>query len=428
MDAFPRFLRVRQEFSRCEPIEVRAAVAAAFARLRPRVPAGARIAVAVGSRGITGLAEIVTRLLELLRAVGARPFVLPAMGSHGGATPEGQRGVLAGYGITEASTQAEIRASLEVRQIGLTAGKGPVYCSREALAADGILLINRIKPHTDFSGALGSGLLKMCVVGLGKQTGAAALHLAASEHGHEHAIRSMAAVVLQEAPVLGGLAILESPSQSTAQITALTREEMPAGEARLLAQARALLPRLPFDEVDLLIVDRLGKNISGTGMDTNVINRAVDGYSTSLRRGDRPAPFFRRIFVRDLSPETHGNAIGIGLADVTTTRLVRATDPRVTGINALTALTPNTAKLPLAFDSDREAIEQTLGALGRLGPDRARVIRIRDTLTLGEFSVSGPLWAEWRAGHPPGASGTARLTPLGPPRPLEFDGSGNLSA
>jgi hypothetical protein len=414
----PPFVRVRQNFPRTPPLDLAPALASEFERLRPRIGAGARIAIAVGSRGIANLPAIVRKLVDLLRDAGARPFVIPAMGSHGGATPEGQREVLASYGVTESDMGAPIAASLDVKEVGRTGEGAPVYCSTEALAADGIVVVNRIKPHTDFTGALGSGLLKMCVVGLGKRSGAAAMHLAASRIGHERSIRGMASVLLRTTPLLGGLALLENQHHETARLALLLRDEMEHGEDALLEQSRQLMPLLPFEEIDLLIVDRLGKNISGTGMDTNVINRSVDGYSSWLMREGRPAPFIRRIFVRDLTPETHGNAIGIGLADVTTTRLIRATDVRVTGINALTSLTPHSAKLPIAFDTDREAIERTLASVPLPDVSSARIVRIADTLSLAEFDISEALWSGQTAG--------AMLTALGPPRPFVFDPVGNL--
>lgn len=420
MNAFPRVLRVRQNFPSTTTLDVGQAVAVEFARLRSRIRPGARIAVGAGSRGIARLPEILSALIAELRRAHAEPFVIPAMGSHGGATPEGQREVLASYGITEASMGVPVRDSLEVRQVGTTSEGAPVFCSVEALAADGIIVVNRIKPHTDFSGTLGSGLLKMCVIGLGKQRGAASMHLAASTIGHERAIRGMAAVLLRTAPILGGLAILENQFHDTARLSALPVETMADGEDALLVEARALLPLLPFDSLDLLVVDRLGKNISGTGMDTNVINRSVNGYSSSLQRNGAPSPFIRRIFVRDLTPETHGNAIGIGLADVTTTRLVRATDVRVTGINAFTSLTPQSAKLPIAFDTDREAIERCLASVTLPSPGAAQLARIADTLSLTEFEISESLWDEARTRL------GGRLIALSEPRELEFDAHGNL--
>ena len=419
MTAFPRLVRIRQNFRRPPPLDLRAAIAVELAKLKPRIPARARIAVGVGSRGISNLQAIVGAVLEQLRAAGAQPFIFPAMGSHGGSTPEGQREILASYDITERTMGVPILASLEVKQVGKTEDDKPVWCSTDALSADGILLINRVKPHTDFTGELGSGLLKMAVVGLGKRTGAAAMHLAASELGHERAIRTMAGVLLRKTPLIGGVAILENQFHETARIVVLPREEMEHGEDALLIDARALMPLLPFDEIDLLIVDRIGKNISGTGMDPNVIMRSIDGYSSHLRREGRPPPFIKRIFVRDLTPETHGNAIGIGLADLTTTRLARAMDPRISFINALTALTPQSAKLPIYFDTDREAIERALASLPLNDIAAARIVRIADTLSLTEMDVSESLLRE--------VSARPEITALAAPREMEFGADGNLA-
>jgi hypothetical protein len=414
--AFPRMFRVRQDFPRQEPLDLRASVIEQCGRLKIRP--GTRVAVGVGSRGIANLAAIVGLVLEQIRAAGAQPFVIPAMGSHGGATPEGQREVLASYGLTEKSLNAPILASLEVEQIGKSADGVPVFCSKEALAADGIVIINRVKPHTDFSGGLGSGLLKMCVIGLGKRAGATAMHQAASQLGHEQVIRGMARVVLARAPILGGIAILENQFHETARLVALPKDEMEQGEEPLLAEARNLMPLLPFDEIDLLVVDQLGKNISGAGMDPNVTGRGVQGYSGSLQRHDRPAPFIKRIFVRDLTPETHGNAIGIGLADVTTTRLVRAMDPHITSVNALTALTPQCAKIPIHFESDREAIAMVLASLALPPSHSSRVVRIQDTLSLAEMEVSEAMGEDCRA--------RSNLSCLSDLYDMQFDPVGNL--
>lgn len=418
MNPLPRFLRIRQNFPPTTPLDLRVTLTSEFKSLLARVQPGARIAVGVGSRGITNLPAIVAGVLDQLRSAGATPFIIPAMGSHGGATPEGQREVLEGYGITEAAMGAPIRDSLEVRQVGESADGIPVFCSVEALSADGIVLINRIKPHTDFGGALGSGLLKMSVIGLGKRAGAAAMHVAASRIGHERAIRGMARVLLGAAPILGGVAIVENQFHDTARLTVLPREAMETGEDALQAEARALMPALPFEEIDLLIVDRIGKNISGSGMDPNVIGRGVQGYSGSLMREGRPAPFIRRILVRDVTPETHGNAIGVGLADITTTRLVRAMDERVTFINALTAMAPQSAKVPIHFETDREAIDMALGSLAIPDTSAALVARIADTLSLAEMEVSEALWAV--------GSANARLTTAGELREMEFGAEGNL--
>ncbi len=419
MSSFPQVVRVRQHFTPTAPVHVPAMLATEFRKLRPAIKAGARVAVGVGSRGITNLRTIIAEVIEQLRAAGAQPFIIPAMGSHGGATPEGQRDVLGTYDITEATMGVPIRPSLDVRQIGQTAEGAPVFCSVEALGADGILLVNRIKPHTDFQGELGSGLLKMCVIGLGKRTGAAAMHSSASRIGHERAIRGMAGVILRHAPVLGGLAILENQFHETARLVAIPRAEMETAENALLVEARGLMPLLPFDEIDLLIIDRIGKNISGAGMDPNVTNRWVQGYSSALRREAPGSPFIRRIFVRGLTPETHGNGIGIGLADVTTTRLVRELDLRVTSINALTSLTPHTAKIPIHFDTDREALERTIESLALDDAQSVRLVRIADTLAVVDMDVSASLWQS--------ARDDPRLRAIGAARELQFDPEGNLT-
>jgi hypothetical protein len=295
----------------------------------------------------------------------------------------------------------------------------PVFCSLEALGADGVVLVNRIKPHTDFFGEIGSGLMKMSVIGLGKHTGAMTMHGAATRLGHERAIREMAHVLLRDAPILCGVGILENQFHDTAKLVVLAREEIESCEDALLIESRKFMPLLPFDEIDLLIVDRLGKNISGAGMDPNVIGRSIHGYSSSLMREGRSSPFIRRIFVRDLTPETHGNAVGIGLADITTSRLVRAMDQRATYINALTALTPQSAKIPIHFDTDCEAIERVLASLAIPDNSLARMVRIADTLSLVKLEVSEALRDE--------VVRDPNLTGLSEFGPMHFDATGNLA-
>jgi hypothetical protein len=378
------------------------------------------ISVAVGSRGISRLQTIVRETVDFLKNAGARPFIVPAMGSHGGATPEGQQAILAGYGITEEAIGAPVQASMEVQQLGTTEDGVPVYCSQEALKADGILLVNRVKPHTDFQGKLGSGLLKMLVIGLGKRAGAAACHQAAARLGHEQVIRTASRRLSQKAPLLGGLAILENHRHDTARLTLLAPPDLESQEERLLEEADRLMPRLPFPEVDLLIVDHLGKNISGAGMDPNVIGRGVQGYLSTLTTDSERHPMIRRIFVRELTPETHGNAIGIGLADFTTTRLVRSMDLKATYINSLTAMTPQSAKIPIHYETDREALEQALISLALPDSTEAKVVRIQDTLNLEQLEVSENYKDQIR--------GSKELEILGDPCAIPFDAAGNLNA
>ena len=383
-------LAVRQKFPVSPPLDIPAVVQHEFKALNAlsRLQPGARIAVGVGSRGITNIKNIVAEVLAVLNTAGAKPFIIPAMGSHGGATPEGQIGVLESYGITEQSMRVPIRASMEVERIGTSADGVEVFCSVEALRSDGIVIVNRVKPHTDFTGTHGSGVMKMIVIGLGKRTGAATCHGAAARLGFERVIGGIARVTLSRAPILCGVAIVENQFHETARIAVLKPAEIEAREKELLEEARQLMPRLPFDDIDVLIVDRLGKNISGSGMDPNVTGRWVHGYSTSLADDNRQSPRIRRIFVRDLTPETHGNAIGVGFADITTTRLVQAMDKPVTYVNAMTSLTPHGAKIPIHFDTDRECIAQALASLAIPDTRQAKVIRIADTLSLVNLEVS----------------------------------------
>lgn len=415
----PRVIRVRQCFSATPTVDIQAALEVEFLKVRDTIRAGDRIAVGVGSRGITHLSTIVLSVLDQIRKLGATPFLIPAMGSHGGATPKGQREVLATYGITEDAMRCPIRDSMEVRQVGVSSDQVPAYCSIDALEADGIFLINRIKPHTDFFGSLGSGLIKMCVIGLGKRTGATAMHLAATQFGYEKVIRELASVVLRNTHVLGGVAIIENQFHDTARLIVVPNEKMETAETDLLCEAKALMPMLPFDEIDLLIVDQLGKNISGAGMDPNVINRSIHGYNSLPMRGDRSAPFIRRIFVRGLTTETHGNAIGIGMADATTTRLVHATNAQVTNINALTSLTPQSVKVPISFATDREAVERMLASLPLADARNAKIVRIVDTLSVADMQISESLWSEYGS--------SANLNALNELREVEFGQDGNLT-
>lgn len=387
---FPRMIGLRQKYPHSAPIDIRAMLQREFdsQAILKQVRPGARIAVATGSRGITNIQAIVAATVDLLKNAGAAPFIIPAMGSHGGATPDGQAGVLAEYGITEAAMNAPIRAAMEVERAGTTEDGVDVFVSAEAFRADGIVVVNRIKPHTDFSGAIGSGILKMLVIGLGKRMGAATFHRAASRLGYERVIRSIARVTLRSAPVLCGVAIVESQTHETARLAVLRPDDLEHREEELFVESQRLMPKLPYDDIDLLIVDRIGKNISGAGMDPNIIGRGIHGYSSFLGEKGQTGPNIRRIYARELTPETHGNAIGIGFADFTTSRMVQAIDHKVTAINALTSLTPHSAKVPIHFDTDREAIAQALLSLALPDHRQAKVIRIADTLSLAELEVS----------------------------------------
>jgi hypothetical protein len=418
--ALPRFIRVRQIFPPSAPIDIAGTLRREFERVRPGIKPGARIAVAVGSRGIANLDKLIGAVLQELRQAGAAPFIVPAMGSHGGATPEGQVQLLAEYGVTEERMGAPIRAAMDAQRLGVTPDGIEVLWSSEALRSDGVVVVNRVKPHTDFqSETLGSGLLKMLVVGLGKQAGAANFHAAAMRLGYPKVLATAAQVALATAPVLCGVAVVENQFHDTAQLKVLLPQEIESREPELFRDARRLMPRLPFDDIDLLIVDRLGKNISGAGMDPNVTGRGIHGYSAQPG-GQAPKPVVRRLFVRELTPESHGNAVGLGLADFTTTRLVRARDERVTFMNALTALSLQSVKVPIHFESDRECVSRALESLALADTRRARVARITDTLNLEHLQASEAYLEEIR--------GRKDLETEGDSEPLQFDAAGNFAA
>jgi hypothetical protein len=416
----PDVFEVRQNFSASQPLDLAAQIEQQFAAagIAKKISPGMKIAVGVGSRGITNLQQIVRATIDILIRAGARPFIIPAMGSHGGATPEGQARVLAEYGITSEALGVPLETSMEVCTIGTTAGGLHVVFSAVALQADGIVVINRVKPHTDFHGALGSGIHKMLTIGFGKHAGAANAHRAAMRMGHEKVIREFAGVILKSVPVLCGVAIIEDQHHETAEVNVIKPENLASEENILLEKSRALMPRLPLEEIDLLIVDEIGKEISGTGMDTNVIGRGILGYSATLSSNDERSPRIFRIFVRDLSKHTNGNGIGIGLADFTTTRLVRELDLQSTYINALTSLGLPTVNIPIHFETDRETIQHAIASLASDRPERLRIVRISDTLNLERLLVSESCIETLR--------GDPSVTIAGEPMPMQFDGSGNL--
>ena len=345
--------------------------------------AGKRVAVAVGSRGIDRIAEMASTVVQWLRARGATPFIMPAMGSHGGATPEGQRGVLATYGVTEAAMLVPIEASMDVAELGETVSGVPVVVSSVALGADAVVLINRVKPHTDFGSAvLGSGLLKMAAIGLGKAEGAFRCHRAASMHGHEAVIHAVSAVVLARLPRPYGIALVEDGAHHLSRIGLMRGPEISGGEPALYAMARAWMPALPLEHIDVLVIDQIGKNISGAGMDTNIVGRGVDGRPMVGRRSE-----IRVIYARGITPESKGNAVGIGLADIASRRLVDEMDPVSTYTNAVSALTPATARIPINFRTDAEC----MGAAIRISAadlSDVRIARIRHTLALDRIVLS----------------------------------------
>lgn len=397
-----------------------------LAGLRP----GATVAITAGSRGIANIVLILRTACDYVRGLGLRPVVVSAMGSHGGDTAEGQRELLASLGITpEALGGAVVSCSTDTVNLGTTAdGRAVRIDAFSAQAADGILVINRVKPHTAFRSNTESGLLKMVAVGLGHQSGAASVHAAGAAKMGE-TIREMAAVAMARLPVVGGIAIVENGHEETAAVVPLQPEEFVAGEERLLRQARSMLPRLPFTAADLLIIERIGKEISGTGMDTNVHGRWG---SSDPGPAAGPSPAFSRIVVLDLTDASHGNATGIGLADFTTERLIRAIDRRSTYMNCLTSTYVDRARLPLFLPDDRQAIAAAVVSLGgACDLANLRVAQIKDTLHLETFRVSTPLAAEIEAGRrgsaEPDLAVASQVSVEGLAAPLEFDEAGTLA-
>jgi hypothetical protein len=391
-----------------------AAVAAALDELRLERGGldGRNIAVAVGSRGIASLREAVRAACGWLAGHGARPFVFPAMGSHGGATDAGQRQVLTDYGVTPDYVGAEVRSSMAAVEVGTTPEGFPVFMDRNAWESDGVLVINRVKPHTGFSGGVESGLAKMMTVGMGKEQGARNFHRLAARHGYEPVIRAVAGTVLGTGKILAGLALAENSRHELAAIRGARPDDLIAVEEDTLALAKTMVPSLPFSKLDVLVVDEIGKNISGSGMDTKVVGRGIP-----FAPGE--APEIKVIYARDLTEESAGNGLGAGLADIIHERLYRKIDFAKMYVNGRTSLHPIVAVVPMWFGADREALEFALRVVGSPEPDRQRVVWIRNTLCLDRMLVSEDLAAE--------AAGLKGWRVARESVGLDFDNAGNLA-
>jgi len=398
----PLFYRVKRSLQGRPPIEPAAAVDAEWERLgldavlaeRSRALARpSRVALGVGSRGITGLTGMVRRIIDRLKAAGAEPFIVPAMGSHGGATPEGQLEVLESLGITETAMSCPLRATMDTVILGHTAGGLPAHFDAYAAAADGIMLANRVKIHTSFHGHLESGLHKMLSIGMGKEKAATLLHSRGPD-GLRDDMPEVARVLLAKVPFLAGFGVVEDGTHRPVALRGLSAAELEAGERELLNLARSLSPALPFADLDVLVIDRMGKDISGTGMDTNVIGR--------LRIPGQPeptAPRIKAIVACDLTETTHGNALGMGLADFTTRALAAKVDFRLTAKNVLASGFLERGRLPLVLDDAAEALRAAVAHVFRDRPQEmggARVVGIGSTLELEEFRVSENLIGEAR--------------------------------
>jgi len=375
------------------------------------VPDGGEIALGVGSRGIANLPEIVSGVVSAVRDMGYEPFVFPAMGSHGGATAEGQREMLATLGVTEESIGCEIRSSMAVTEVGTTPERDvPVVADANAAAADGIVPINRIKPHTDFDGTVESGLSKMLVIGMGKQRGAKIAHTWAVDWSLRNMIPEITDQLLAALPVVGGVAVLEDQHDDTTLIEGIRPDGFLDREAELLERAYEVMPTLPFETLDVVVFDRQGKDISGQGMDTNVIGRRP----FSINEPEPDEPRIKRIFTRGLTDATHGNAMGMGSADFVHRRLVERLEPSTTLINAITASTTRGVRIPPVVDSDRGGLLAALATIGVVDPESVRVVRAPDTMHLDRFYASPALVEEARSRDD--------LRVVDSPSPIEFDG------
>ena len=418
MSSFPRMFRLRQTFEALRVADVSAEVFRQLASLRlsERIHAGQTVAITAGSRGIANIGVITRAVVDHVKSLGATPFIVPAMGSHGGGTAAGQTQLLEHYGITPEKMGCELRASMETVIVDKTPQGIPVHFDKHASQADHVLIVGRVKPHTGFVGDVESGLHKMMLIGLGKHEGAKIYHRAIADYSFMEIITAVAASVISKCRVVGGLAIVENAYDETALIEAVPPERFLDREKELLKLAVQWLPRLPFPKADLLIIDQIGKNISGTGLDTNVVGRKFNDHAGT----DRDTVRCKRIFVRGLTEETHGNATGIGICEFTNRRTADAIDRKITAINCITGLHPTAAMIPIAYDTDREVVTNALHTCGLVEPPNAKVIQIQDTLHLAEVLVS--------EAYLPELSGRSDLERISEPVDMAFDADGNLRA
>ena len=409
--ALPLMARVSQKFPSPGECDVERELHRQFADpdIVRRIPRGGKVAVAVGSRGISKIAEITGLVVRLLRDRGADPFIVPAMGSHGGATAEGQKEVLASLGITETRVGAPIVSSMDVVGLGHLADGSGVYWDRRAYKAGAAVVIGRVKPHTAFRGLIESGLIKMAVIGVGKQRGAHAMHAPGFGRFADRLLEGWG-IVRARAPLLFGVAVVEDAYDATVELAVVPPEAFLDREPPLLERARSLMPRLPVQDIDVLIVQEIGKNISGDGMDPNITGR----YPTPFASG---GPVIRKIVVLDLTAETHGNANGIGLADFVPQRVLERIDLAATYMNALTSTVTESIRLPAIMATDRDAVEAAVLAAPVPADGHRRIVYVQNTLALGDLAVSEAVLPDLG----PGA------VPSGPAKPLVFAEDGVLA-
>lgn len=406
----PKFFRLRQKFAR--PLEPDP-VSAVFRELeklslKDRLRPGQSVAITVGSRGIANLPAITKAIVDFCLRHQTRPFIVPAMGSHGGASDEGQEKMLASLGVTQQSVGAPIRSSMETIVVAQAPEGFPVHFDRLAAAADHVIVANRIKPHTSFAGKLESGLMKMMLIGLGKHQGALVYHQVIKNYSFDQIVRSVGNVVLEKMPILCGLAFLENAFEESAQITGVAPQDFVSVEEKLLVQAKAWLPKLPVDEVDVLVVNQIGKEISGTGLDTNIVGRKFNDHEA------RPDEFpkIKRICIRALTPGSKGNAAGIGIAEFCRSQVIEQMDRVATRINCLTSGHVTAAMIPVDYPDDFSMLRDAISTIGMTSPQTLRMIWLHDTLHLLELECSEALLAE--------VQHREDIEILEPPRPLDF--------
>lgn len=413
----PRMYRIRQTFDTPQSlVDVTAAVKSQLKSLGldRKVNSGETVAITCGSRGVANVALITREIVRHFLSLGAKPFVVPAMGSHGGATAPGQRALIESFGVTEEYIGCPIKATMETVIVDKTPQGIAVHFDRNASEANHVFIANRIKPHTMFVGPIESGLHKMMLIGLGKHAGAVNYHRAIKSYTFLEIIRAVADVVVKRCRVIGGLGIVENAFEETALVEGVPVEQFYEREVLLLEKARAWMPRLPLNDIDLLVVDEIGKEISGTGMDTNVVGRKFNDHAATAE----DATNCRRIFVRGLTEKTHGNGTGIGLAEFTNHRTVAALDIESTTVNCVTAGHVTAAMIPVHFETDRQVVDTALKTLGLTEPPDARVVQITNTLLLQEMLVSEACL--------PQLKDNARVTLVNGPFDWEFDASSNL--
>ena len=412
---FPSMVKIRQHFNTTMISDIPAEIHSEFVKLGPQntISPGRMVAITAGSRGIYKISEIIKALVSELRSIGAKPFIVPAMGSHGGATVEGQKEILNHYGITEELVGAPIKASMEVTRIGETPDGIPVFIDKIASQADHIVVVNRVKPHTDFVGDLESGLMKMMAIGLGKQAAADLYHNEFIRFGHFPIIISVARTIIENSPIAFGIAVVENQRDETHIIKFIPPREIEETEKELLVVAKRLLPTIPFDEIDILIVNEMGKNISGAGIDQNVIGRTVIPYHVVPDK-----PHIGRIIVRDLTPDSDGNACGIGNVDFTTKRLVDKIDLDATNINAITSSCPESVRIPPYYNSDLEILSAAFKTIPVGDPKNARIVHIQNSLRLEDLYISEAMIPE--------AQDMKDISVIGEIEPMEFDQEDNL--